>query len=180
MSPVDVAVKVRVMRSVLRLVGDRTLESDLRPICGGGRAEAEEWTLVDRCRRLFAVVQSDTSKGMSAAHYVRFCKNAGLLELGSLRGTWCLHTRLCVLLHFRATNRHRHAGRRSCAPKTIPHRPSRRPTSRSCTRLPQECGRRAAGVGRRRRATPIATRFLDAGGPSGGPTRLQPSRLTRF
>ena len=94
----DVAVKVRVMRSVLRLVGDRTLESDLRPICGGGKAEAEEWTLVDRCRRLFAAIQSDTSKGMSAAHYVRFCKNAGLLELGAFAKAdlEIMHTQLCA------------------------------------------------------------------------------------
>ena len=103
-SSVDVAVKVRVMRSVLRLVGDRTLEADLRPICGGGRAEAEEWTLVDRCRRLFAVVQSDTSKGMSAAHYVRFCRNAGLLELGAFAKAdlEIMHTQLCAQQEWRA------------------------------------------------------------------------------
>jgi hypothetical protein len=103
-SPVDVAVKVRVMRSVLRLVGDRTLESDLRPICGGGKEEAEEWTLVDRCRRLFAVVQSDTSKGMSAAHYVRFCRNAGLLDLGAFAKAdlEIMHTQLCAQQEWRA------------------------------------------------------------------------------
>mmetsp|Transcript_13169 Transcript_13169/g.34961 ORF Transcript_13169/g.34961 Transcript_13169/m.34961 type:complete len:583 (-) Transcript_13169:37-1785(-) len=103
-SPVDVAVKVRVMRSVLRLVGDRTLESDLRPICGGGKEEAEEWTLVDRCRRLFAAVQVDTSKGMSAAHYVRFCRNAGLLDLGAFAKAdlEIMHTQLCAQQEWRA------------------------------------------------------------------------------
>jgi len=99
-----ISIQVRVMRSVLRLVGDRTLESDLRPICGGGKEEAEEWTLVDRCRRIFAVVQSDTSKGMSAAHYVRFCRNAGLLELGAFAKAdlEIMHTQLCAQQEWRA------------------------------------------------------------------------------
>ena len=60
--------------------------------------------MVDRCRRLFAAVQVDTSKGMSAAHYVRFCRNAGLLELGAFAKAdlEIMHTQLCAQQEWRA------------------------------------------------------------------------------
>jgi hypothetical protein len=104
LSPVDVAVKVRVMRSVLRLVGEKHLEDDLKPICGGGCDEAAKWTLLDRCRRLFCAAQVNSDKGMGAAHWVRFCRNADLLSLGGFvkADLEIMHTQLCAKQEWRA------------------------------------------------------------------------------
>ena len=53
---------------------------------------------------------------MSAAHYVRFCKNAGLLELGAFAKAdlEIMHTRLCAQQEWRANEpaQKRCAGRR--------------------------------------------------------------------
>ena len=106
-SPVDVAVKTRVVSSMLRLVAEGAADDELRPICGRGAPRAaREWTLLDRCRRLFGAALARPEKGMGAAHWVRFCRSAGILS-GELRGfvkadLEIMHTKYCGMQSWKA------------------------------------------------------------------------------
>jgi len=94
-SPVDILVKRRVVTDVLRHVankGDRGLGSSgratfLEAVIGGDeRPIPREWTLLDRCRRVFTAANpvQRGGAGMTSSQFVRFARSSGIFGLSGL------------------------------------------------------------------------------------------------